>query len=910
MANKQKRAATDTTPWHSLEVEEVLEKLQTSSEKGLSDQEAESRLEKHGKNKLPEAKNKTALQRLLSHFNNVLIYLLIGAALITALMDEWTETIVILAVVIINVVIGFIQEGRAEKALESIKKMLSLEAGIIRDGKKRKLEAEKLVPGDIVLLRSGDKIPADVRIIRSKDFRVEESPLTGESEEVDKKPEKVEEKASLGDRSSMGFSGTTVTYGEATTVVVETGQNTQIGNITGMISEVEETKTPLMQKIDSFGKLLSVIIVVMAAVFFAVAWFFSGYQLQEAFLIAISIVVASIPEGLPAIMTITLAIGVRRMANRNAIIRRLPSVETLGAVSAICSDKTGTLTRNEMTAKNVTTANRLYFIEGSGYKPEGKILLEDEKEADISQDKAFQKMLQSMRLCNESHIVQKEGQWKLDGTPTEGALMALALKAGLKDLEENRLDFIPFSSDKKYSATLNKIGNKTYIFSNGAPERLLDMCSKQFREGKTEALDKEFWNEKMESLAEKGERVLASAYKEVDSSKKNLEEDDLKKELVFLGLTGIIDPPREGVVEAIQECKEAGIRVIMITGDHATTARAISGDLGIHEGREAVTGHELEEMNEDRLNEAVMNHNVFARTDPEHKLRLVGALQKNNILCAMTGDGVNDAPALKKSDIGIAMGIKGTEVSKEASEMVLADDNFATIVNAVEEGRTVYDNLKKTITFLLPANGSEALVIIIAVIFGMTLPISPVQILWINMVSAVTLALSLSVEPMEHKVMMQPPRPPGKPILDLYFVWKVIYVSILSAGFTLAAFIYSSNGNASLEEARTFAVNMLVSVHVFYLFNTRKLYDSSISRNFFDNPYIFLAIAVLIGLQLLLTYLPFMNQLFGTAPISLNMWLWTLAGGVVLFFLVELEKYIHGLMTKKKKPENNNSDQG
>ncbi len=899
MAVSEKQQPSNGKLWHNMEVRDVLEELKVSPENGLSDQDVHSRLQKYGKNKLPEAKKRGWLLRLISKFKNILIYLLLAAALITALMDEWVETFVILAVVLINVFISFIQEGRAEKALESIQQMLSLEARVIRNSDQHTLNAEELVPGDIVMLNSGDKIPADLRIIKSKDLRAEESPLTGESEEVDKQPGIVDRDAVLGDRSNMGFSGTTVTFGQARGVVVATGEDTEIGKITGMISEVEETRTPLMQKIDGFGKLLSVIIVVMASGFFTIAYLFRDFSLHEAFMAAISIVVASIPEGLPAIMTITLAIGVQRMAKRRAIIRRLPSVETLGAVSVICSDKTGTLTRNEMTAKSIITSNNKYQVEGSGYSPKGKVLSEDGQEADVSTDPALEKMLWSMWLCNDSKLKEENGNWKLDGAPTEGALLTLSWKAGMDELKSERIDSLPFASERKYMATLNTVEDKTYIFVNGAPERLIDLCQKQYNGNDIQSVDREFWQQQMEVLADQGQRVLGSAFKELISRQESLEEKHLEEGLIFLGFTGIIDPPREGVIDSIRECREAGIRPVMITGDHAVTASAIARDLGMEQEQEAITGKQLEEMQEEKLREVVKTHNVFARTNPEHKLKIVQALQDDKLLCAMTGDGVNDAPALKKADIGIAMGIKGTEVSKEASEMVLTDDNFASIVNAVEEGRTVYDNLKKTILFLLPANGAEALVIISAIVLGRTLPISPVQILWINMVSAVTLALALSVEPMEHKVMKRPPRDPAKPILGGYFAWRVIFVSLLSGSLTYLAFnMVYNGGEISLPLARTLAVNTLVGGHVFYLLTCRKLYDSSFSKNFFDNPYVFLAIAILIGLQLILTYVPFMNSLFDTQPLPFTMWIYPLMAGLTVFFLVELEKFISGKIAK------------
>ncbi|UNC93188.1 cation-transporting P-type ATPase [Candidatus Contubernalis alkaliaceticus] len=878
--------------WYSMEAESVLKELDTSTEKGLSEGEVQNRLKEFGKNKIPEAKRRSALMRLLAQFHNTLIYLLIGVAIITAIMDHWIDTFVIIAVVVINSLIGFIQEGKAEQALEEIKKMLSLEAIVIRSSNRQKISAEEIVPGDVIILKSGDKLPADLRIIKAKNLRVEESPLTGESTDVNKHTEPIVGDVVIGDRKNMAYSGTMVTYGEATGVVVTTGENTELGKISRMMKEVEEITTPLLQKIDRFGKVISVIIVFIAAAFFAFGYYFRDYAYVELFMATISLVVAAIPEGLPAIMTITLAIGVQRMAGRNAIIRRLPSVETLGSVSVICSDKTGTLTRNEMTAKTVITADSCYEVEGSGYKPEGEIYKENDQ-VDVEKESVLNKLIQCVRVCNDSDIVKDDsGEWKLIGTATEGSLLTLAYKSGLKEYTPKRIDYIPFESENKYMVTLNQIEGKSVVFVKGAPERLLAMCSRQLSANGEEELNLDYWEKKMNSVAEQGERVIAAAFKNVDTSVQDLSDDTLyKEELVFLGFIGIIDPPRDEAYAAIQECKSAGIRVIMITGDHAVTAKAIAKKLDLGEDREVITGTEIGKLDDASLAQVVMKHDVFARVDPEHKLRLVKALQANNLMCAMTGDGVNDAPALKQANIGIAMGIKGTEVSKEASEIILVDDNFASIVNAVEEGRTVYDNIRKTILFILPTNGAEVLVLIGAILVGATLPITPVQILWVNMVTAVTLALALSIEPMEKKVMELPPRNHKEPILGSYFLWRILFVSVLIAGLTALGYWWSIVSGNDLDTNRTIAVNMLVAGQLFYLFNCRKINETSISGDFFNNRHAFLAVLVLVLLQLVFTYAPFMNELFGTAPIKAIEWMIPIAGGFMVFLMVEVEKY-------------------
>jgi P-type Ca2+ transporter type 2C len=885
--------------WHAMPVEEIIEKIRTDPEKGLDSEEVKKRLEKYGKNEIPKGKKRSTLERLLAQFKNTLIYILLIAAVITAVIEHWIDMWVILAVVIINAVIGFIQEGRAEKALEDLQEMLSMEATAVRDGEKSEVEAEGLVPGDVVTLKSGAKVPADIRIIKSKNFTVEESPLTGESEAVEKDTEPVEADSVIGDQKSMAFSGTMVTYGKATGIVVKTGAETEIGKINKMMSEVEELTTPLLKKIEEFSKWLSIIILGIAAFFFAFGYFIQDYDLYEMFLIVIGLVVAAIPSGLPAIITIALAVAVRRMARRNAIIRRLPSVETLGAVNVIFSDKTGTLTRNEMTAKTIMTAEDEFEVEGSGYVPEGKIL-KDEKESNPDDDKVLKLLLQTARVCNNSEIGQDDdGNWKLSGTPTEGALLTLGYKAGLKDYKPERLDSIPFESDHKYSATLNKTDEGVLMFITGAPERLLEMSSKQYTKDGEKDIDREYWEKKMEEVAAKGQRLLSAAFQKTDDSKSEIEKEDVEKDNIFLGIIGIIDPPRQEAIDSVKECKEAGIMVKMITGDHVITAKSIGKQIGIGDGDKALSGKELEDMSDEELKDIVDEYDVYARASPEHKLRLVEASQNKEWLCAMTGDGVNDAPALKKANIGIAMGIKGTEVSKEASEMVLADDNFASIVNAVEEGRTVYDNIRKALLFVLPTNGAESLVLIAAIFLGMVMPITPVQILWVNMVTAVTLAMAIAFEPMEDDVMMRTPRKQDEPLLSKMFLWRIVFVSLLVGGATFATFEILRSQGSDMNEARTIAVNTLVAGQLFYLLNCRKIKTPVLSKGFFNNKTVFYAIGALILFQAFFVYVPFMNDAFDTSPVRASLWLYPLIAGVIVFFVVELEKYIAGKIKKK-----------
>ncbi len=886
------KQTTDKNKWHAMNIDDVLKELQSDKENGLSEKEVQQRLEDYGSNEIPKGKTRSWWKRLLLQFHNVLIYVLMAAAIITALMGHWIDTWVIVAVILINALIGFIQEGKAEKALEGIRDMLSLDSVVVRDGNKQTVEAENLVPGDIVMLKSGNKIPADVRLIQSKDFRVEESPLTGESTAVEKNTYKVDDDAIIGDQTSMAFSGTVVVYGKAKGVVVRTGLNTEIGKINKMISDVEDITTPLLQQIEKFGKWLSLIILLITAAFFAFGYFFRDYEITELFLAAIGLIVASIPEGLPAIMTITLAIGVQRMASRNAIIRRLPSVETLGAVNVICSDKTGTLTRNEMTVQTIITSEKEYKVEGTGYNPEGKFLVDDE-EINPKDDRVLWQLLQTARVSNNAEIGKDEdGNWKLTGAPTEGAMLTMSYKAGLKDFKPKRIDTIPFESDHKYMATLNKVDNEKIIFLTGAPERILEICSKQYSADGEQDIDEDYWTEKMEEIAAKGQRLLAAAFNITSKDRSEIEKDDLEKQKIFLGLVGIIDPPRDEVIEAIKECKSAGVEVKMITGDHAITAKAIGKKLGIGNGEKALVGRELEEMSDEKLRKVVSEYDIYARTSPEHKLRLVTALQENGKLAAMTGDGVNDAPALKKANIGIAMGIKGTEVSKDAAEMVLADDNFATIVNAIEEGRTVYDNIRKALLFILPTNGAEALVLMSAILLGIVMPITPAQILWVNMVTAITLALALSFEPMEENVMDRLPRAQDEAILGKYFIWRIAFVSFLIGGLTLGVFNYLTNNGVEEIAARTVAVNTLVFGQLFYLFNCRKIKHPSLGEGFFNNKYAFMAAGALLLLQSAFVYIPFMNTFFKTSPIDFYYWLYPLIAGLVVFIIVELEKVL------------------
>jgi magnesium-transporting ATPase (P-type) len=884
---------------HALPAEDVLNKLRGQQD-GLTAAEAGDRLKAVGPNQLPAPPKEGLLIRFFKHFNDILIYILLFAGVAKAFLGHWVDAGVILAVAIINAIVGFIQEGKAEEALEGIRKMLSLRAHTRRAGEWAELDAAELVPGDIVRLRSGDRVPADVRLIDAVNLRIEESALTGESVPTDKKVEPVDANAGIGDRRCMAYSGTLVTAGRGLGVVTATGAATELGRISRMMAEVESLATPLTRQMAAFGKTLSFVILGMAIVMFLIGWLLHGRSLDELFSAAVGFAVAAIPEGLPAIMTITLAIGVQRMVQRNAITRKLTAVETLGSVTVICSDKTGTLTRNEMTVRHLVTKVGQYDVEGIGYAPDGAIL-RDNQAASLSANQDLQALVEVMAVCNDSEIAQEDGHWKVIGEPTEGALRTLGRKAEFDRANYQRLAVVPFESENKFMATLDRVpGNGLRILLKGAPDRLLTRCADQrSASGAAEPLDLAFWEKQIDALGGQGLRVLAAASREVKEQKNSLTIEDLDKDMVFLGLAGIIDPPRPEAIEAIAACKQAGIRVKMITGDHAGTATAIGREMGITENPKAVTGAELEAASDEELRRIVPESDIFARTSPEHKLRLVQALQANKQVVAMTGDGMNDAPALKRADVGVAMGIKGTEATKEAAEIVLADDNFASIERAVEEGRTIYDNLQKAILFILPTNGAQSLVILVAVLLGLDLPLSPVQILWANMVTAVTLSLALAYEPSEPGLMRRPPRRPGAPILGEHALWRIAFVSLLIGGATIAVFLYEEHRGYSIEVAQTMAVNTLVLGQVFYLFNSRFLRESSLRLDLlFTNRVVWIAIAILVVLQLMFVYVPFLNLWFHSAPIPAGAWVLPIVIGLVIFLAVEAEKAI----LQKRKP--------
>ncbi|MEX2354117.1 MAG: cation-transporting P-type ATPase, partial [Gammaproteobacteria bacterium] len=807
---------------HALTTDQVLSDLKTSS-KGLNQDDIEGRIETYGLNRLPEPPKRSVLIRLLLHFHNILIYVLLGAAVITAMLDHIMDTLVILAVVIANAVIGFVQEGKAEKAMDAIRDMLAPSASVLRNGERHSIKGEELVPGDIVLLEAGDKVPADLRLLKTHGLQIQEAIITGESVPVEKEIEPVESNAALGDRSCMAYSGTLITSGQGKGVVVATGSFTEIGRISGLISRVETLTTPLVRQMDIFAKWLTILILVIAAILLAFGYFLERFDFTDMFMVVVGLSVAAIPEGLPAVLTITLAIGVQAMARRNAIVRRLPAIETLGSVSVICTDKTGTLTRNEMTVVSLVTTKTLFTVTGTGYDPAGDIHQDDDR-IDPNEVPVTTELGLAALLCNDARLHEKDGVWSVEGDPMEGALLAYARKAGLDEITLHgnwtRTDLIPFDAKHRFMATLNHDHeNHACIFVKGAPEQILSMCDTQ-RTGDTgtERLDPDYWRQQAENIARQGQRVLAFAVRPVQPEHTVLEKTDIEGRLTMLGMTGLIDPPRPEAITAVAECHNAGIRVKMITGDHAGTAAAIGRQIGLQNPDRVLTGTELDNMNDAELRTIILDTDVFARTSPEHKLRLVMALQAHGMTVAMTGDGVNDAPALKRADAGIAMGKKGSEAAKEAAEIVLADDNFASIAAAVREGRTVYDNIKKVISWTLPTNAGEAMTIIAALLLGLTLPITPIQILWVNLVTAVTLGIALAFEPTEENTMRRPPRPRNQPILTGTLAWTIILTAFLFLGGVLGIYSYAVNQGYTVELARTMAVNTLVVMEIFYLF--------------------------------------------------------------------------------------------
>ena len=855
---------------HARPATDCLSDMQTRAD-GLTATEAAQRLAEHGPNRLPEGQTRGPLRRFLAQFNNVLIYVLIGAAVVTGALQHWIDTGVILAVVLANAVIGFLQEGKAESAMSAIRQMLAPRAAVLRDGRRVTVDGATLVPGDIVLLEAGDKVPADLRVIEARGLAAQEAILTGESVPVEKATAPVAADAPLGDRRSMLWSGTLITQGTARGVVTATGPATEIGRIGGLLAGVEQLTTPLVAQMDHFARWLSFLILLVAALLLGWGYFVGHMPFADLFMTVVAIAVSAIPEGLPAVMTITLAIGVQAMARRNAIVRRLPAIESIGSVSVICTDKTGTLTRNEMVVAAAETAEGSFAIRGGGYAPEGEIT----PPGDLSA------LARAAALCNDAALHDRNGVWTVEGDPMEGALLAFAGKVAV-ETSARRLDAIPFDSRHRFMAVLTEGPGGRLIHVKGAPERVLRMCGDA---------DYAHWHDRAEAMARRGLRVLALAERAAPAGQ--IDAAALEGGLTFLGLVGLIDPPRPEAIAAVAECRAAGIRVKMITGDHAGTAAAIAAQIGLQNPDRVLTGAELDKLDDAQLALEVASVDVFARTSPEDKLRLVTALQANGLSVAMTGDGVNDAPALKRADAGIAMGLKGSEAAKEAADLVLADDNFASIAAAVREGRTVYDNLKKVISWTLPTNAGEAMVVIVALIAGMALPMTAVQILWVNLITGITLGLALAFEPTESGTMARPPRRRDAPILSGELVWHVVLVATLFLAAVFGMFTYALDRGYSLPLAQTIAMNTLVVLEIFHLFFIRNIHGTSLTWAAARGTKVVWTVVIAItAAQFGISYIPLLQSVLGTEPVALFDGLLIVGIGAAFFAIIEIEKQI------------------
>ena len=879
--------------WHAMEGPQVTGHLKVDAAHGLEEPEAAERLRIHGPNRPSARAGRSPLTRFVSQLTQPLVAVLIAAGTVTAFLREWIDTSVIFGVVLVNAVVGFIQEGKAEAALAALARAVAAEATVVRGGKRHKLDAAELVPGDVVLLAAGDKVPADLRLLSGKELRTAEAALTGESLPVDKRTAPLPADTPIADRHNIAYTGTLVVSGQGQGVVIATGDSTETGLISRLIAEAPDLKTPLTRKMDRFARHLLVAILALAALTFGVG-VLRGESVIEMFMAAVALSVGAIPEGLPAAITITLAIGVARMAKRRAIIRKLPAVETLGSTTVICSDKTGTLTENAMTVREIWTGRDTFAVTGHGYGPGGSIELAGQPAAITG---ALRETLIASVLCNDARLVHEEHHWTVAGDPTEGALLAAAHKGDLDGSTLNsifpRLDELPFDSSRQYMATLHEIEGARIVCVKGAVEKLTPACVTMLDSMGGEApLDREAIHAVAARMAEEGLRVLALARSEL-APDQQLEHARIRHGLVFLGLAGMIDPPRARAISAVRTCHAAGIRVKMITGDHPGTATAIARQLGItSDGVTALTGRHLSGLDEEALRKAAAEADVFARVEPEQKLRLVRALQANGDVVAMTGDGVNDAPALKQADIGIAMGMGGTEVAKEAAAMVLTDDNFATIEAAIEEGRGIYDNLVKFIAWTIPTNGGEGLVILAAIFAGTTLPITPLQILWINMTTAILLGMMLAFEPTESGVMQRPPRPPATPIIDRLLIKRLLLVTLLLLAGSFGLFQLAMHRGQSVAEGRTIASNVFVLVETFYLFNCRSLEKPFWSIGWLSNPWVWFGSGLMLALQMAFTYIPVFNEIFQTAPIGILEWSWILAVAAICAATVEAAKWL------------------
>ena len=884
----------DRSDWHLISAEAALAAL-NSSEAGLGVPEARQRLVTCGPNLLQIEPRSQSWRRLLRQFHNVLLYVLMVSAGITALLGEWLDMSVILGVIVINALVGFIQEGRAERAMQALRRMLSPIAVVIREGAPADTDVRDLVPGDLVLLQAGDRVPADLRLLQSRDLEVDQSILTGESQAVVKHSAQLDGVVVLPDRSNMAYAGTLISRGRATGIVVATAGSTELGAISESLRSVARLTTPLLERISVFARWLSLTILLAAGAIGTFGALVHGHGLSDMLIAAVSIAVAAIPEGLPAVITITLAIGVQLMARRNAIVRRLPAVETLGEVDVICTDKTGTLTANQMMVRSVITADGAFDVSGGPLTLGGEIMPVDSTRS--ARPVSLRRLLLAAQNCSDATASAVGEVFEVTGDPTGTALAVLAVRAGLQAGDRlPQMDVLPFESERQFMASLHedRLGGQV-LFLKGAPERVFEMCATVLSEAGERPFESADWLDVAQSLAANGQRVLAFAAAEFSKPVDQITEAELSRGLQLLGVVGMSDAPRVEVPQAVRRCQAAGIDVKMITGDHPATAAAVAKELGLAD-RRVVTGAELDDLDDAALQVVAEESVVFARTSPAHKLRLVGALQARGHIVAMTGDGVNDAPALKRSNVGIAMGRKGTEAAREASDIVLADDNFATIVGAVEAGRNIDDTIRKSVLFLLPTSITEALAIALALLFGYELPMTPVQILWINMITAVTLGIALAFEPGSPAVMSRPPRSLRSGLVSGLVLWRIAFVSALMM-LGIASIYFLASATESTGYARTAAVNTLVLFEALYLLSSRHLTHFALTREgLFGNRAVPLGILLVMGFQLLFTYGAGFQYLFESEPLSGATWITIGVAGLVLFGLVELEKWLRGLL--------------
>ncbi|QCU90904.1 cation-transporting P-type ATPase [Thiomicrorhabdus sediminis] len=893
--------------WHHLNPDELQIRLQSNYQHGLDSKSVLNRQQEYGANQLTLKQHQSPLMLFLLQFHQPLVYILLLAAIVTFLLQEWVNSSVIFGVILVNAIVGFIQESKALQAIDALSKHMQGSATVLRDGKKISVNSSQLVPGDVVLLQSGQKVPADIRLLHCRNLQIDESSLTGESVAVNKQQMTLAENTLLADRSNMAYFSTLVTYGTGKGVVVNIGDTTEIGKINRLVAEAPTLMTPLTHKISLFSQRLLKIILLLAALTLVAGWL-RGDSLSETFMASVALAVGAIPEGLPAAISIMLAIGVSKMAKHHAIIRRMPATEALGSTTVICSDKTGTLTQNKMTVQQLYAGDINYQLTGSGYDDNGEILPAENlpsNEDNPLQNQALLETLKAGLLCNDTQLLRNAETTLVEGDPTEAALLISAAKAGFDRtyLQQSypRLDSLAFESQTRYMASLHHSAEiqpaQNTIYIKGSVESILKRCKYALdADNQWVALDSEKILDNIDHMAKKGLRILAFAKKHIAPEITHLTHESIDNDLIFLGLQAMMDPPRPEAITAIQACQQAGIEVKMITGDHLITATAIARQIGLvgasqsKQEHYAYSGKDLAELNDEELRAAARYSSVFARVMPEQKLRLVEALQADGHVVAMTGDGVNDAPALKQADIGIAMGQGGTEVAQEAADMILTDDNFATIEAAVEEGRNVFDNLVKFITWTLPTNAGEGLVIMTAIALNITLPITPVQILWINMTTALLLGMMLAFENKEPGIMSRKPRKPNAPIINGELFLRIITVSALILICAYALFYWALSHQYPIEVARTLAVNMFVFAELFYLFNCRSLRYSIFRIGFFSNPWLLLGVVLMILVQLFFTYHPIMNHLFGSSPLNLLQWLAILLASLMIYAIVELEK--------------------